>query len=116
MSNKNELDWKVYEAITKYIYEALGAGCGIKVKGYGRNFKVKGKAGLQHQIDVLTELSDGERQLLTAIECKYWKKKVSKDTVMKLSETMQDSGIASGIIICKTGFTKDTLAYSEYKG
>ena len=116
MSNKSEFDWEVYEAITKYIYEALGARHGIQVIGYGRNFKVKGKSGLQHQIDVLTELLDGERRLLTAIECKYWKKKVSKDTVMKLSETMQDSGIASGIIVCKTGFTRDTLTYAEYKG
>jgi len=115
MSNKNELDWEEYEAITKYIYEALGARDGIKVKGYGRNFKVEGKSGLQHQIDVLTELFDGKRQLLTAIECKYWKKKVTKDSVMKLSQIMEDSGIASGIIVCKTGFTRDTLIYAEYK-
>jgi hypothetical protein len=36
MSNKNELDWEVYEAITKFIYEALGDRDGIKVKGYSR--------------------------------------------------------------------------------
>jgi len=116
MSDKNDLDWQKYEAITKYIYEALGAQYGIKVRGYGPTCKIKGKSGLEHQIDVLTEQFDGERPLLTAIECKYWKKKVNKDIVMKLSETMLDSGIASGIIVCKMGFTKDTLTYAEYKG
>jgi hypothetical protein len=115
MSNKNEHDWEEYEAITKYIYEALGEQYGIKVIGFGRKFKVKGKSNVTHQIDVLTEQLDGQRKLLTAIECKYWKKKVNKDIVMKLSETMQDSGISSGIIVCKTGFTRDTVTYAEHK-
>jgi len=116
MSDKNALDWQEYEAITQYIYGALGARYGIKVKGYGPTCKIKGKSGVEHQIDVLTEQFDGERQLLTAIECKSWKKKVSKDVVMKLSEIMQDSGIASGIIVCKMGYSKDTRSYAEYKG
>lgn len=116
MSDKNELNWEEYEAITKYIYGALGAQYGIKVKGYGRTCKIKGKSGVQHQIDVLTEQFDGERQLLTAIECKYAKKKVDKEIVMKLSQTMQDSGIASGIIVCKAGFTRDAVTFAAHQG
>jgi len=116
MSNKKELDWKGYEAITKYIYSALGAQYGIKVRGFGRNCKIKGKSGIPHQVDVLTEQFDGERKVLTAIECKYWNKRVNKDAVMKLSKVMEDSGIAFGIIVCKTGFTKDTLTFAEHEG
>lgn len=116
MSEKNELDWEEYKAITKYIYGALGEQYDIKVIGFGRKFKVKGKSNVSNQIEVLTEHFDGGRKLLTAIECKYWKKKVNKDIVMKLSETMQDSGISSGIIVCKTGFTKHTVIYAEHKG
>ena len=116
MSDKNELDWRDYEAITQYIYGALGMQYGVKVKCYGHNCKVKGKSGVKHQVDVLTEQFDGERKLLTAIECKYARKKVNKDAVMKLSETMLDSDIASGIIVCKTGFTRDTVTYAEHKG
>lgn len=116
MSDKSELDWREYEAITKYIYESLGVREGIKVTGYGHNCKVKGKSGATYQIDVITEQSDGERIHQTAIECKFLKKKVTNDTVMKLHGIMEDVGIESGIIVCKTGFTKDTLAYAEYKG
>ena len=116
MSDKNKLDWAEYEAITQYIYAALGAQYGINVKDYGRNCKIKGKSGVHHQIDVLTEQLQGEQHFLTAIECKYWNKKINKDVVMKLSDTMLDSGIASGIIVCNTGFTKDTVIYAEYKG
>lgn len=71
---------------------------------------------MEHQVDVLTEQFDGERQLLTAIECKYWKKKVNKDIVMKLAQIMEDSGIAIGIIVCKTGFTRDTQTFAKHKG
>ena len=116
MSETNELDWEEYEAITQYIYGALGAQDGIKVKGYGRNCKINGKSGVRHQVDVLTEQLDGEHKLLTAIECKYAKKKVDKDIVMKLSQIMQDSGIASGIIVCKAGFTKDAVTFAAHLG
>ncbi len=116
MPDTNELNWEEYEAITRYIYEILGAQYGVKVKGHGRNCKVKGTSGLHHQVDVLTEQFDGEQQLLTAIECKYAKKKVKKEVVMKLAQVMKDSDIASGIIVCKKGFTKDTVTYAEHLG
>ena len=113
---KNEQDWEQYEAITKYIYAALGAQYGIKVIGYGRKFKVKGKSGVHHQVDVLTEQSNGEGQLHTAIECKYWNRKVNKDVVMKLSKIMEDSDITTGIIVCKAGFTRDSQTFAEHEG
>jgi hypothetical protein len=116
MPQKNKLDWKEYEEITQYIYGALGEKYGIKVVGYGRNCKVKGKSGATYQIDVLTEQSDGEKVHRTAIECKFLKEKVTNDTVMKLQCIMEDAGIESGIIVCKTGFTSDTLMYAEHKG
>ncbi len=116
MSQNNKLDWEEYEAITQYIYGALGAKYGIKVIGCGRNCKVKGKSGATYQIDVLTEQSDGKKSRLTAIECKFLKEKVTNDTVMKLVCIMEDTGIESGIIVCKTGFTRDTLLYAEHKG
>lgn len=116
MSTESELNWEEYEAITRYIYEMLGSRDGIKIKGHGRQCKVVGKSGVTHQVDVLTEQVDGGRQLLTAIECKYCKKKATKDMVMKLSEIMRDAAIASGIIVCRSGFTKDTLTYAEHLG
>lgn len=116
MSDNNGLDWKEYEEITQYIYGALGEKQGIKVIGYGQNCKVKGKSGVNHQIDVLTEQQDGEKTLRTAIECKFLKQKVTKEIVMKLQGVMNDAGIESGIIVCKTGFTGDTMQYAAHHG
>ncbi|MCF6404811.1 restriction endonuclease [Chitinophaga filiformis] len=116
MVNNDELDWQSYEEVTAYIYRVLGAYQGIKVKCFGRDCKVKGKSGVDHQIDVLTEQFDGVNSNYTVIECKFLKKKITKEIVMKLHSEMQDAGIKSGIIVCKSGFTSDTQIYAEHVG
>lgn len=115
MSESKELDWKIYESITKYIYENLGHKDGVVVKGYGNDCKVKGRSGILHQIDVLTTHTDGNYNYDTAIECKYWKQKVNKDVVMKLAAIMDDAGISKGIIVTRSGFTKDGADYAKFK-
>ncbi|MRG47571.1 hypothetical protein GFS24_20785 [Chitinophaga sp. SYP-B3965] len=110
------LNWQEYEAVTKYIYEMLGATYGIKVIGYGKDCKLEGKSGVKHQVDVLTEQLDGGLSHRTAIECKFLNKKVTKEIVMKLHSIMSDAGIESGIIVCKKGYTPDTLTYAEHQG
>ncbi|WP_185205015.1 restriction endonuclease [Chryseobacterium sp. C3] len=99
MDELNSLDWKIYESLTKYIYDTLKKEYHIPVEGYGQNCKIKGNSGVMHQIDVLTAEFDGCQTYKTAIECKYWKKKVTKDTVMKLLSIINDTDIQRGIIV-----------------
>lgn len=114
MSTANTLDWKTYESITKYIYETLGKQTGVTLKGYGKNCIVKGKSGVNHQIDIITSHTEGSHTYETAIECKYWKKKISKDIVMKLVQILEDTGISKGIIVSKSGFTRDGIRYAKH--
>jgi len=51
----------------------------------------------------------------TTIECKYWKDKVNKDIVMKVSSIIEDTGINKGIMVTKSCFTKDGLEYAKFK-
>ncbi|WP_199141978.1 restriction endonuclease [Pedobacter sp. ASV12] len=111
----NNLNWKGYEEITRYIYHTLGSGYGIKILGHGPGCKLKGKSNSVHQIDVLTEHTNGKSSYRTAIECKYWQKKVNKDTVMKLAAIIEDLDIEKGIIVSKEGFTLDALNFAQYK-
>ena len=53
------MNWKSYEEIVKCIYEQLGQSANIKILCWGKTCKVKGKSGVNHQIDVLTSHSDG---------------------------------------------------------
>lgn len=115
MSVKTNLDWKKYESITRYIYETLGKESGVKIEGFGNNCKVKGKSGVNHQIDVLTQHSDGIHIYKTAIECKYWNDKINKDIVMKVSEIIEDAGINKGVIVSKNGFTPDGISFAKHR-
>jgi hypothetical protein len=81
--------------------------------GYGNDCKVQGKSGNFHQIDVLTTQSNGVHQVRTAIECKYLKKKINKDTVMKVLGVINDARIDKGIIVSKSGFTKDASDFAH---
>ncbi len=108
------MDWQQYEIVTKYIYETLGHQSGVKIEGHGSDCKVMGKSGVEHQIDVLAAHSDGIHTYKTAIECKYWKENVSKDIIMKVLAIIQDTNINKGVIVSKTGFTPDAIAYAQH--
>ncbi|WP_337965555.1 restriction endonuclease [uncultured Flavobacterium sp.] len=114
MEDQNKLDWKTYEFITKYIYETLGKEYNINIEGYGNNCKIKGNSGVTHQVDVLTSETDNTGTYRTAIECKYWNKKVTKETVMKLLSIINDTDIKRGIIVSKSGYTADAQQFAKY--
>jgi hypothetical protein len=114
-ANESQMEWQVYEQVTKYIYETLGKEAGVKIEGHGKDCKVKGKSGVDHQIDVMTSHTDGIHTYKTAIECKYWKESVNKDIIMKVAEVIEDSGINKGVIVSKCGFTQDAVNFAKYK-
>lgn len=111
---QQNINWKDYENITKYIYETLEKEYNVIIECHGANCKITGKSGLKHQIDVLTSVIDGSKKCLTAIECKYLNKKVDKGTVMKLLSLMNDTDIKRGVIVSKNGFTRDALQLAKY--
>lgn len=109
------MDWKEYEQVTRQIYETIGKDKGVTIQCHGNTCKVKGKSGVEHQIDVLTNHSDGLHSYKTAIECKYWDKNVDKDIVMKVAEIVEDAGLNKGVIVSKNGFTPDCISFAQYK-
>ena len=110
------MNWKSYEDLVRYIYAHLGKLDGVEILCSGANCRVTGKSSVDHQIDVLTSHSAGPHSYRTAIECKYWKDKVHKDVVAKLSEILEDAQIEKGVVVSKSGFTQDAVKFAEYKG
>lgn len=109
------MNWSTYEELVKDIYEKLGASQGVQIVCWGRDCKVLGKSGVEHQIDVYAKHSDGMHTYKTAIECKYWDRRRPKDDVTKLAEIIEDAGIEKGVIVSKLGFTEDAIAFAKYK-
>jgi Restriction endonuclease len=108
------MNWKNYEEAVRNIYETLGKNHGVSIEGFGNKCKIAGKSGVTHQIDVLTSHSDGVHNYLTAIECKYWNKKINKGVVMKLIEIVNDCNFNKGVLISKKGFTPDAKKFAEF--
>ena len=101
------MNWHSYEELVKDIYEKLGESGNIEILCWGSTCRVQGNSGVSHQIDVLTSHSDGVHQYRTAIECKYWEKKVDKDPIAKLLAILDDTQIEKGVVVSQSGFTAD---------
>ena len=109
------MDDKEYEAATAALYQALGESSGIKIECYGSSCRIQGKSGSWYQIDVLTSQSNGLQTVRTAIECKYWNKRVTRNVVSNLITTVEDTNIEKGVIVSKEGFTSGAIALAKQK-
>ncbi|MEM4601923.1 MAG: restriction endonuclease [Desulfurococcaceae archaeon] len=85
-------------------------------KGYDvkHNVKLKGRSGVEHQVDVYAEYSAPLHVSRIIIECKAYDKPIDKDVVMKLIQVVQDVGADRGILVTTSYFTPD--AESTAKG
>ena len=109
------MDDKEYEAATAALYQAMGESSGITVECFGSSCRVQGKSGSWYQIDVLTSQSNGLQTVRTAIECKYWQKRVTRNVVSNLITTVEDTNIEKGVIVSKEGFTSGAIALAKQK-
>lgn len=107
------MNWEKYEEVVKDIYKALGEKTGVTIECYGRNCKCKGKSDVEHQIDVITSHSDGLHTYRTAIECKYWDKKINKDIVMKVQQIVSDCNFHKGVVVSRKGATPDGKKFAK---
>ena len=109
------MDDKEYEATTAALYQALGEGSGIIIEGFGASCRVQGKSGSWYQIDVLAMQSNGLQTVRTAIECKHWKKRVTRNVVSNLITLLEDTNIEKGVVVSKEGFTSGAIALAKQK-
>ncbi len=109
------MEYKEYEATTAALYQALGGGSGITIEGFGGSCRVQGKSGSWYQIDVLTKQSNGLQTVRTAIECKYWKKRVARNVVSNLITLLEDTSIEKGVVVSREGFTSGAVALAKQR-
>ena len=107
--------YEAYEAKTAALYQAMGEGSGITIEGFGASCRRQGKSGSWYQIDVLTKQSNGLQTIRTAIECKYWKKNVTRTVVSNLITLLEDTNIEKGVVVSKEGFTSGAIALAKQR-
>jgi len=103
------LNWSTFEDEVSQLYRQVGA----KVK---QNVNLAG-----FQIDILVEEETQSKQkILSAIECKFYDKKVGNKIVndfARIIHTLKDSRIVDkGIIVSYSGFSQDAFLVAEKTG
>ncbi|MDE2892190.1 MAG: restriction endonuclease [Chloroflexota bacterium] len=107
------MDDKEYEATTAALYQALGEVSGVTVDCFGSRCRLQGKSGSWYQIDVLLRQSNGLQTVRTAIECKHWGKRVTRNVVSNLITLLEDTDIEKGVVVSKEGFTSGAVSLAK---
>ncbi len=114
MNNKQYAD---YELFARHVYEVIvnnSVLCPTYVK---HNIKLKGKTGLEHQIDVYFEYEDKSGKHRFAIECKNYSSSVPVGKVRDFFGVIHDLEYdVKGIIVSRKGFQRGAKVYAEKYG
>jgi hypothetical protein len=73
------------------------------------NVTLIGRSGVPRQIDVLVKHREGLYEHLIIVECKHWKKNVSRLHVDALMTAVNDLNAARGVIFSVKGFQKGAI-------
>lgn len=106
--------WNDLESYTQYVYSTLlnPRNNGVEVS---RNVVLKGLKG-EYQIDVFYQFENAGFIHRVAIECKYHKRPLDRDTIMPFCNKITDIGNVIGVIVSKSGYQSGAKEYAEKHG
>jgi hypothetical protein len=88
--------WRDYQERAADIFRAHGLDANVEERVIG--------ARGQHDVDVVVRTSRAGIEQLWVVECKWWRRSVSKLHVAALASVVQDVGADRGILLSETGF------------
>jgi len=102
--------WSAFETAVAEFYRSLGA---LKVQ---QNVNLAG-----NEIDVYVEEQTASGQMVrTAVECKYYQRKVPKDVVLRFATVarfLRDAGLVDkALLVAYRGFTPDAFSVAQASG
>lgn len=93
--------WNQYQKQTADFFRGLGLDADTDLTLMG--------VRTSHEIDVLVRSHHVGFDITWIVECKHWKKRVSKLHVLALREIVSDLGADRGIILCEVGFQRGAI-------
>ncbi|MCU1532314.1 MAG: restriction endonuclease [Arthrobacter sp.] len=91
-----QMDWNDYQERVAAFFRVLGLEAET-------NVALSGARGV-HDIDVIVRSTHGGMNLLWLVECKLWKRRVSKLHVLGLQKIVEDIGADRGLLLSESGF------------
>ena len=106
-----------YELFTRHIYEVIVNSTDINPTYVQHNIKLKGKSGLEHQIDVYFEYENESGKHCCAIECKNYSSRVPQKNVRDFFAVLYDlEEDVKGIMVSKEGFQSGAKTFAKKYG
>lgn len=103
-----------YEKLARKIYKDILAFEGVENIDVKHNVKIKGKSGVEHQIDVFWEYRYAGITHKVLIECKHYGHRVSLLHVRNLHGLLTDIPNSSGILVTTLGYQSGAEAYAKF--
>lgn len=105
-----------YEKFTREVCERLALYKRLMSSSVQHNVKLRGKSGLNHQIDVYWEYNKDGIVHRVAIECKNYSYGVSIGKVRDFYGVISDLDNVKGIMVTTVGYQKGAKKFADYYG
>ncbi|NLD49970.1 MAG: restriction endonuclease, partial [Clostridiaceae bacterium] len=92
-----------YEQLTRAIYQAILMNEGSENIIVEHNVPIRGRSGVEHQIDVLWHFKQAGIEHDVLIECKNYSTNLTLEKVRNFFGVIHDIGNVHGVIVTKTG-------------
>lgn len=103
------IDWKDFELFIAGMYNNSE-----KVEVI-HDVTEKGKSGAKRQVDVKVIQTTKLHTIKTLIECKRWKKKVTRRSIDVVATSVEDLNYNKGVIFTTKGYEEGAILYAKHK-
>lgn len=105
-----------YEQLVQSIYQEILAKEGVENVQVDHDVKVRGRSGVEHQIDVLWRFKQAGMEHTVLIECKNYAKALNLEKVRNFFAVIFDIGNCQGVMATKTGYQSGAAKFAEFYG
>lgn len=105
-----------YELLTKAVYQAILRNEGehnIEVK---HNTSIKGRSGVEHQVDVSWKFKKAGVEHHVLIECKNYATSLTLEKVRNFFAVQHDVGNCQAVMVTKTGYQSGVVDFAKFYG
>jgi len=105
-----------YEQLTRAVYQAILQKEGVNNIQVKHNIGIKGRSGVEHQIDVLWCFKQAGIEHKVIIECKNYASSLTLEKVRNFFAVIHDIGNVQGLMVTKTGYQTGAADFANYYG
>lgn len=105
-----------YERLTKAIYQEILDRESHGTISVEHNLSIRGRSGVEHQIDVCWEFKQAGVKQRVLIECKNYSSNVTLEKARNFSSVIDDIGNCAGVMVTRVGYQSGAAEFSKHYG